>query len=47
VILDGHHRAAAAAKAGIPEVPVNIQDVGPEMAARLRAEVTRALPWNG
>ncbi|AWU99933.1 hypothetical protein DM992_10570 [Burkholderia sp. JP2-270] len=33
VIVDGHHRAEAAMKAGIPEIPVNVTAVSPEEAA--------------
>ena len=31
IIIDGHHRAAAAARAGIKEIPVRIHEVSPEV----------------
>jgi filamentous hemagglutinin len=43
IILDGHHRASAAARAGLREVPVNIYPVSSEEAAQLMREVAEAL----
>ncbi|WP_196493892.1 RHS repeat-associated core domain-containing protein, partial [Burkholderia stagnalis] len=42
VIIDGHHRAEAAMKAGVPEVPVNVTTVSPEEAAQLKDEADMA-----
>ncbi|MBZ5795174.1 RHS domain-containing protein [Burkholderia contaminans] len=42
VIIDGHHRAEAAMKAGIPEVPVNVTTVSPEEATQLKDEADMA-----
>ncbi|RKP43479.1 hypothetical protein D7S89_26040 [Trinickia fusca] len=42
VIVDGHHRAEAAMKAGIPEVPVNVAQVSPEEAEQLKEEADMA-----
>lgn len=42
VIVDGHHRAEAAVKAGIPEVPVNVAQVSSEEAAQLKDEADMA-----
>nr|WP_254608576.1 ParB N-terminal domain-containing protein [Burkholderia lata] len=42
VIVDGHHRAEAAIKAGIPEVPVNVTTVSPEVAEQLKDEAAMA-----
>ncbi|MCA8101414.1 ParB N-terminal domain-containing protein [Burkholderia contaminans] len=42
VIIDGHHRAEAAIKAGIPEVPVNVATVSPEVAEQLKDEAAMA-----
>mgnify|MGYP002663397293 CR=1 FL=1 len=35
IILDGHHRAEAASKAGIKDVPVNVHSVTKEEAVQL------------
>ena len=40
--IDGHHRAEAAKKAGIKEVPVNLNTVSPEIAERLKDEAAMA-----
>jgi filamentous hemagglutinin len=42
VILDGHHRARAAAQAGIREVPVRVQSVTRDQADRLLREAAEA-----
>ncbi|WP_162130813.1 RHS repeat-associated core domain-containing protein, partial [Variovorax sp. CF313] len=42
VIIDGHHRAEAAKKAGLKEVPVNLNTVSPEIAERLKDEAAMA-----
>jgi RHS repeat-associated protein len=42
VIIDGHHRAEAARKAGVREVPVNVNTVSPEDAEKLKDEATMA-----
>jgi hypothetical protein len=42
VILDGHHRAAAAIRAGITEVPVVVRPVSAARAAELRLQVIDA-----
>lgn len=43
IILDGHHRAAAASRAGITEVPVNIYTVSKEVGDQLIHEVAESL----
>ncbi|WP_237046087.1 RHS repeat-associated core domain-containing protein [Aquipseudomonas alcaligenes] len=42
VILDGHHRAQAAAKAGIKGVPVNVHNVSREHADQLMREAAES-----
>lgn len=42
IILDGHHRAAAAAKADMKEVPVNVHSVSKEQGNKLIIEVAEA-----
>lgn len=42
IIIDGHHRAAAATRAGIQEVPVTVTPVTPERAAQLAEEAAQA-----
>lgn len=42
IIINGHHRAEAAIKAGIKEVPIDIAVVSPGEAAVLRAQVQDA-----
>ena len=46
VILDGHHRAQAAAKAGIQEVPVNVHAVTPDQKSQLLQEVAEVRSRN-
>ena len=48
VIIDGHHRVEAAKKAGVREVPVNVNTVSPEDAQILKdqAEMARAERMN-
>jgi len=43
IILDGHHRAAAAARAGLPEVPVNVRNVTSQEASQLMREAAEAM----
>jgi filamentous hemagglutinin len=43
IILDGHHRALAATRAGLREVPVNVYPISSEEAAQLMREVAEAL----
>ena len=42
IILDGHHRAEAAAKAGIKDVPINVHSVTKEQADQLMREAAEA-----
>ncbi|MGR2855595.1 hypothetical protein FY046_06005 [Erwinia sp. 1181_3] len=42
IIIDGHHRAEAAAKAGIKDVPVRIHDVTTEQGDQLLREAAEA-----
>ncbi|MFL9911156.1 ParB N-terminal domain-containing protein [Paraburkholderia sp. RL17-337-BIB-A] len=42
VIVDGHHRAEAATKAGLLAIPVNISTASPEEAAQLKDEAAMA-----
>jgi RHS repeat-associated protein len=42
IILDGHHRAQAAAKAGVREVPVNVHNVSRQQADQLMREAAEA-----
>ncbi|MEW9679167.1 ParB N-terminal domain-containing protein [Pseudomonas sp. TE50-2] len=42
IIIDGHHRAEAAAKAGIKNVPVNVDGVTREQADQLMREAAEA-----
>ena len=42
IIVDGHHRTAAAVRAGIDKVPVKIKTVSPEEAAKLSQDATEA-----
>lgn len=42
IILDGHHRAAAAVKAGLKDVPIKETAVTPKQAAKLLDEVAEA-----
>jgi hypothetical protein len=42
VIIDGHHRAAAAIRAGIKEIPVTTTPVSPQRAAELAADAAAA-----
>ena len=43
IIVDGHHRAAAAARAGLREVPVNVRNVGSEEASQILREAAEAM----
>ncbi len=43
VIIDGHHRAAAAGRAGIRDVPVRVHEVSESQAGQLWQEVIEAL----
>jgi len=43
IIIDGHHRAAAAARAGLREVPVNVRNVSSEEASQLMREAAEAM----
>jgi RHS repeat-associated protein len=47
MIEDGHHRAAAAVKAGLAEVPVIVNEISEHLAEIYRIDAIRALPWNG
>lgn len=38
IIIDGHHRAAAAVRAGIQEVPIKVTPLSPAQAAKLAEE---------
>ncbi|WP_157836409.1 MULTISPECIES: ParB/RepB/Spo0J family partition protein [Xanthomonas] len=42
IIIDGHHRALAAPRAGIKEVPVNVHGVTREQADQLMREAAEA-----
>jgi len=42
VIIDGHHRAEAAIKAGVREIPVHMNPVSPEDASLLRSQADAA-----
>ncbi|MDH0339726.1 ParB/RepB/Spo0J family partition protein [Metapseudomonas otitidis] len=42
IILDGRHRALAAVKAGIKDVPVNVHSVNKEQADQLMREVAES-----
>ncbi|WP_338338190.1 ParB/RepB/Spo0J family partition protein, partial [Xanthomonas citri] len=42
IIVDGHHRALAAPRAGIKNVPVNVHDVTKEQADQLMREAAEA-----
>lgn len=42
IIIDGHHRAAAAIRAGIQEVPITVTPVSPAQAAKLAEEAAEA-----
>jgi hypothetical protein len=42
VIIDGHHRAEAAIKAGVPKIPVSVATVSPEVAENLKDEAAMA-----
>jgi filamentous hemagglutinin len=42
IIIDGHHRAAAARRAGLSEVPVLVEQVTDEVWNRLRMEAAEA-----
>jgi len=39
IILDGHHRAAAAIEAGVENVPIRIRQVSPQRWNQLMQEV--------
>jgi len=39
IIIDGHHRAQAASKAGIPKAPVIVHEVDPETAKKLESDM--------
>ena len=43
IIIDGHHRAAAASKAGLKEVPVNVNQVTREQADQLLREAAEVM----
>lgn len=43
IIIDGHHRAAAAARVGVREVPVNVRNVSAEEASQLMSEAAEAM----
>lgn len=43
IIIDGHHRAAAAARAGLREVPVNVRNVSAQEANQLIREAADAI----
>lgn len=47
IIIDGHHRAAAAVRAGINEVPVNVHPVTDQQAQQLMQEATEAAADRG
>jgi RHS repeat-associated protein len=42
IIIDGHHRAEAAIRAGLPKVPVNVSTVLPTQAVKLKDEADMA-----
>jgi RHS repeat-associated protein len=42
IIIDGHHRTAAAIRAGINQVPIKITPVTPQQASQLAAEAAEA-----
>ncbi|WP_455813232.1 hypothetical protein [Pseudomonas graminis] len=42
IIIDGHHRAEAAAKAGIKDIPVRIHNVTKEQGDQLLREAAEA-----
>jgi len=42
IIIDGHHRAAAAVRAGMHQVPVTVTPVTPARAAQLAGEAAEA-----
>ncbi|AZL73602.1 RHS repeat-associated core domain-containing protein [Pseudomonas oryziphila] len=39
IIIDGHHRAQAASKAGMPKAPVIVHEVDPEVAKKLENDM--------
>lgn len=39
IIIDGHHRAQAASKAGIPKAPVIVHVVDPETPKKLESDM--------
>jgi filamentous hemagglutinin len=41
-LINGHHRAEAAAKAGIKDVPINVHSVTKEQADQLMREAAEA-----
>lgn len=41
-IIDGHHRVAAAVRAGIQEVPIRVTPVSSQQAAQLAQEAAEA-----
>jgi filamentous hemagglutinin len=43
IIIDGHHRAAAPGKAGLKEVPVNINSVTREQGDQLLREAAEVM----
>jgi filamentous hemagglutinin len=47
IIVDGHHRAQAAIRAGIGEVPVRVAPVNAEQAAELAADAAEAAGQRG
>jgi len=47
IIIDGHHRAAAAIRAGIKEIPVTTTPVTPQQAAQLAADAAAAAAERG
>jgi filamentous hemagglutinin len=42
IIIDGHHRAQAAAKAGLKDIPVRIHEVTKEQGEQLLREAAEA-----
>lgn len=46
IIIDGHHRAAAASKAGLKDVPVNVHKVSREQGDTLMRQAAEARTGN-
>jgi ParB-like nuclease domain len=47
IIIDGHHRAAAAIRAGINEVPIKVTPVTPQLASQYAVEAAEAAGQRG